>query len=270
VAIGGNSNALGGFHLSKVVELVTTPESYPVWYTASPIVIPTNRVVEYKYGVVEGGFCKSFEPGACRSMTATEFETVVEDTLTHFYTTSQGHDSEVDLMNEMHLLTANSGQQDMDNIRALGGRLIIVCYHLPVKVTRTDTGSFKVVWAESLIAQSKDDSIARDTKTSWVGTLSVPGGNANMAEAERADLTQVPTPVCAPVLACVYVYVYTCYAHHPCCCPYPPLPPSLLLAPIDHFTDPCSNEVLPDISGRASSPHVLQCVLQTGHVARVP
>ena len=67
VAIGGSSNALGGFRLTEVVELVTTPEAYPIWFTEKPLVLSKGKEVQYKYGIVEGGLCKSFELGRCRT-----------------------------------------------------------------------------------------------------------------------------------------------------------------------------------------------------------
>ena len=79
VAIGGSPNALGRFRLNEVTELVTTPESYPIWYTEKPLVLPLNCEVQYKYGIVEGGYCRNFESGKYRSFTPTLSDCVLED-----------------------------------------------------------------------------------------------------------------------------------------------------------------------------------------------
>jgi hypothetical protein len=76
--------------------------------------------------------------------------------------------------------------------------LFIVCYHLPVKVTRLrnlaeneendDNGPlFEISWAESLISQSNDEhSVAKAMHTKWIGTIS---GVKNISEVERGLLT---------------------------------------------------------------------------------
>ena len=217
VCIGGNSNALGGFHLSKVIELVTTPESYPIWYSPKPIVLPRNREVLYKYGIMEGGFCKSFEPGNPRSVEPIKWDTVIEDVIAHLHPAHSGHDSDANLMNEMQKLhdDAGVGESAEQNFRAVNGaRVFLVCYHLPVKVTRVESGGFKVAWSESLIAKSKEDSISKDTPTYWVGTVTVPGGNSSMTEQEKAYLTEILADMnCIPLfldekLARLHYHVY--------------------------------------------------------------
>ena len=44
-----------------MVKLVTSPESYPVWYTLNPIVLPRHQLVHYKFCIMEGGTTKAFE-----------------------------------------------------------------------------------------------------------------------------------------------------------------------------------------------------------------
>jgi hypothetical protein len=61
VAVGGSSNRLGNYDKESVIHLVTTPDSYPVWYTEEPIVLPKYQVCSYKYCTVEGGNVRAFE-----------------------------------------------------------------------------------------------------------------------------------------------------------------------------------------------------------------
>jgi hypothetical protein len=61
VALGGSTHQLGYFDKDKVVTLVTSPESYPVWYTLNPIVLPRHQLVHYKFCVMEAGSVRAFE-----------------------------------------------------------------------------------------------------------------------------------------------------------------------------------------------------------------
>jgi hypothetical protein len=61
VAISGNLSALGNFETSKALKLVTTPESYPVWFSADPVIVPRGVSVNYIYSIFEGGLSKGEE-----------------------------------------------------------------------------------------------------------------------------------------------------------------------------------------------------------------
>lgn len=45
----------------KVLDLVTTPESYPVWFSLNPVVVPRRQQFSYSYCIKEGGVVRSFE-----------------------------------------------------------------------------------------------------------------------------------------------------------------------------------------------------------------
>ena len=45
----GDVWSLGGFRPDRALELVTTPDTYPLWRTPRPVLLPTGRVTEYKY-----------------------------------------------------------------------------------------------------------------------------------------------------------------------------------------------------------------------------
>lgn len=53
----GNSQALGRWLPTEGVPLVTNPQSYPMWTTATPIELPIGETIEYKYALrVKGEF----------------------------------------------------------------------------------------------------------------------------------------------------------------------------------------------------------------------
>lgn len=145
IGIGGTCAPLGGLQKNRVVQLVTTPESYPIWYTATPIVIPRNKIIEYKYCVMEGGSCKFFENSeSSRSFTSLYMDTMVEDVFQVDHV--EGTESEADLLTRLSSVEESSGgskkkvtsNNDFQAVlQSLSpNALYIVCYHLPVVVKR--------------------------------------------------------------------------------------------------------------------------------------
>ena len=62
---------------------------------------------------------------------------------------------------------------DPDNMKS-EKRLIIACYHLPVKLTKDEaTGEYTAIFKESLIAKTKKSSVTETLETFWVGTVSL-------------------------------------------------------------------------------------------------
>jgi trehalose 6-phosphate synthase/phosphatase len=205
VAVGGNAYELGFFDRDKVVHLVTTPESYPVWYTANPILLPKGQSVDYKYCIVEGGAMKSFEMRDFpRIIVPSSIDTIVEDVLIPSSLEPTSADSEVDLLAEIERLksTTITDTKTLDGVlqEELNKRLIIVCYHLPVTIERTGRAEapFTINWSDSLIAKSSKDSVSGSLPTYWMGTCKVPG--AKPTEAEMAFLLKVLEDMyCLPI-----------------------------------------------------------------------
>ena len=53
-------------------------------------------------------------------------------------------------------------------------RFFIVCYHLPVKLTKDESsGEYSAVFTESLIAKTEHGSVTKSHETFWVGTVSM-------------------------------------------------------------------------------------------------
>jgi hypothetical protein len=72
--------------------------------------------------------------------------------------------------NTFSRITTEAVEKEVGAYTAPGASLYIVCYHLPVVVTRTNkpNNPFEVTWAESLIAKS-DESVADSMCTNWIG-----------------------------------------------------------------------------------------------------
>jgi Starch binding domain len=142
VAVSGSTYQLGYFDREKVVQLVTSPESYPVWYTLNPIVLPKHQLVHYKFCIMEGGSMRAFENSAPRTFMPDVSDTVIEGTFNPTNLVGSGADSEMNLLAEISALTkkTNVDREESDKLLAkelAGKRMIIVCYHLPIVVKRT-------------------------------------------------------------------------------------------------------------------------------------
>lgn len=76
-------------------------------------------------------------------------------------------------------------------------RLVIVCYHLPVKLTKDDsTGEYSAEFTESLIAKTERSSVTQSLETFWVGTVSATAET----DEEREKIRQVLKPLnCSPL-----------------------------------------------------------------------
>lgn len=179
VGVSGNCYALGNSKKENVVHLVTTPESHPIWYTASPLVIPRGDAIHYRYCLVEGGTVKSFESvDSAREITLDNIDTTIEDEFLLGKLDGFGEDPEKELFEQMRQLTRKYSEADKMvwlNAAQRDSRLFLVCYHLPVIVKRTGNPEdpFEVIWNESILARSQSSSIADSMRTCWVGTLSV-------------------------------------------------------------------------------------------------
>ena len=179
VAISGDCSGLGFFRRSSAICLVTTPEEYPVWRTATPIVVPTNQLIQYKYCLLEGGSFQSFENiERNRTVFPEEFNIVVDDVFSPLHLEGAHGDSESDLISAFEALVAKMDSQSVpkahldEKIGSGASRLFLVCYHLPITVKRLDNSKepFEVSWSESLLAQS-ENSVAKSLDTYWVGTI---------------------------------------------------------------------------------------------------
>ncbi|KAL7488757.1 hypothetical protein ACHAW6_014361 [Cyclotella cf. meneghiniana] len=97
--------------------------------------------------------------------------------------------------------------EDDDLLDATDGKdvqresIFIVCYHLPVILTRDPaTSSWTACWSESLIAKSEIQSVSSTRKTVWVGTVSNIPQEFMKDEQERNAIRDVlKTMDCIPI-----------------------------------------------------------------------
>lgn len=141
VGIGGSTYRLGYFKKDRVVPLVTTPESYPVWYTVHPIVLPRLQLVHYKFCILQGGALKSFEKvGTDRTFMPNDPNTVVEGSFNPTDLEVTDVDVEASVLQDFSSKTpfdSNSVEEILQE-GLVNRRLIIVCFHLPVVVRERD------------------------------------------------------------------------------------------------------------------------------------
>lgn len=190
VGVGGSCGELGNFDPRRVLPLVTTPESYPVWYTASPLLVLTEEMLTYKFCIIEGGVFKAFEElPTPRSLVPTSLDTIVENIFNPSLIDRSLVDSEAKLFQILDEEAQRQSRQSKPEEVEVHGSLYIICYHLPVVVERTDTiPSFNVTWGDSLIART-DGVVADAMKTHWVGTVDVPG--PPLTEVEKSELVGI-------------------------------------------------------------------------------
>ena len=213
VGIGGSSFSLGYFNKSRAVLLVTTPESYPVWYTSSPLVLPRAQIFQYKYCIFENGICKNFENlEIARSFSPDSSDCLLEDVLAIEDIVGTDVENEIELLNGLHAMNSPSKESGSSKESPKGdSKLYIICYHLPVTVRRNDDRpcSFTINWADSLISKS-ENSVATTLETFWMGTVTVPGAplTANEIDALRAQLLLmncIPVFISPEVAASAYL-----------------------------------------------------------------
>lgn len=119
----------------------------------------------------------------------------------HFRNTMILRQREMDMANTPPLNEDVDMMTEDDKLESDNNSIYIVCYHLPVILSRDAvTSTWEAFWAESLIAQTKQDGISSTRKTTWIGTVSnVPItmlADANEREAIRTLLKGMD---CIPV-----------------------------------------------------------------------
>lgn len=220
VVISGSSFALGCGNKNKAVALVTTPDSHPIWYSSKPFLVPRGKRIEYRFGLMEGGSMKALErinDGKMRSIVPMDVDTSIEDEFSLFKIEGFGQDSEVQMFEQMKMLTHKSSTELSDIAAGSHSdefnpkkRLFLVCYHLPLKVKRKPsdeqkTGAavedlFDITWNDSIIAKSHGASIQDTMSTTWVGTLSASLSTKSLTDVEKEVLKrQLLAMRCVPI-----------------------------------------------------------------------
>lgn len=200
------------------VELVTSPDAYPIWHTAEAVVVPKNSTLCYRYCLLEAGAVKVFEhDDSARIIIARDEDVVLEDEfdLRALLKEIEDHDQNSKATTAANTPRPPRGSRhgghsinSNDHANSSGGltprsaddeeawtklidkntRLFIVCYHLPVSIKRTPPGSaqpFEATWNESLIARS-ENSVAGSMPTTWIGTVNLP--TKDLTEEDKASI----------------------------------------------------------------------------------
>ena len=150
---------------SALAQLVTTPEAYPVWYTKTPIVVPSGQTTMYKYCLLEGNSVQAFEIGEARLIPLGEnnIDVMIEDKFSTLQVDGfeGAGSSEKNLLRKLTDIARTEEENEKENGKFSiegGGRLFIVCYHLPVSVRRDASAEegFVATWNDSLISRSTD------------------------------------------------------------------------------------------------------------------
>jgi hypothetical protein len=199
VGISGNCNALGYFDPRRALQMVTTPEAYPIWTTLSPLVVPAGEPLEYKFCLFEDGTFKSFETiSTVRSVIPAEPDTVVENIFNVSLVDRISSLDDIKLYEKIGDTPKKPSVGGSENDFGVQGCLYLACYHLPVSIVRTGTvPSFQISWGDSIIAKT-DGAVSDRVRTHWVGTVSVPG--PPITDSERSELVgQLRLMNCLPI-----------------------------------------------------------------------
>eukprot|EP00752_Nemacystus_decipiens_P011628 g10323.t1 len=184
-----------------LVEMVTTPEEYPLWRTPQPIIVQRNQPHKYIYSLFEGGKFKKWEESSARVIKCDEASVHQRDQFV-------GHETHIsDFSNPDRQLSGLDGNPKSGSSTSLPQEnvepppdsvLYLVCFHLPLTLKKDWIGSWQAEWNESLIAKT-EDSVSARIPTHWVGTVSSPDGKEFTEQDEKA-ITQVLKPMnCTPI-----------------------------------------------------------------------
>ena len=203
VGVGGNVASLGNYDMSKVVHLVTTPESYPVWYTLEPIVVPRGRFVAYNFCIIEGGIFKAFESVGVRTLFPDKVDVIIEENFNPHKLAGLGKDSEQNILEGLSEMRSDSNQslKSMESDFSVNSTLYIACFHLPLSISRSalDDSGFKVEWDHSLISSAGDLSKFSNMSTFWVGTVTVSGSDPLTESEQEVLTTKLAKMKCIPI-----------------------------------------------------------------------
>lgn len=231
----GSSFVMGHFNPSEATTLVTTPDEYPYWSTAKPLILPRGVPHQYMFALFAGGMFSSWEPIECervivpegREVTVVEEFGVYDSDLALVKTGEVNERSVVyerrrerpdaelpDAANATaaaaEMLDASNGDSSDENANLaalLGGppslarsssqflrqakiqsrykrympanyrpdpdaTLFLVCYHLPVKLTKSPVdGSWSAAWNRDSLISRSEGSIAESMHVRWVGCV---------------------------------------------------------------------------------------------------
>eukprot|EP00945_MAST-04E_sp_MAST-4E-sp1_P007255 g7255.t1 len=194
--------------------MVTTPDTYPVWKTAKPVVVTNGDVLRYRYAIYSGGKFVEFETAVTRKvaadftpdddsvMEAGDCDMVVADT---FGNGDRGASNspndetselagtvlddalaEGDMDQESFDITSTSLKREsvMDETLESVKRVFLVNYNLPVKIRQNIEKEWIVEWDRDQLSARSEKSIADKMEAVWVGVVT--GVMIESSEAKEA------------------------------------------------------------------------------------
>ncbi len=218
IGVGGNNAALGHYDKDKVIQLVTTADSFPIWYSLEPIVIRREEEVLYNYCIIENGAFKQFEAmHDPRVLIATQTDVVVEDEIvldaqSEVLPQSRSQTYSVDVMDiDDFIRKEEKSKSSYDKAKSYSESFsatpapnmiasydintiwkqksfFMICYHLPVRVQRV-SNQFQVKWDDSLISKNDEEDVMLFKTKFWIGTVTVPGDK--LTNEEELELTEI-------------------------------------------------------------------------------
>jgi len=166
------------------LEMVTSPDEWPVWRTPKPVIIPQGARHDYRY-LLKGGESlePEPEPGVARRVV--------------------GEGPELRVADVFGQTPAPPSSARKPSPPPPPSRLVIVCYHLPVRVVRGVSGAWEASWGTSIIAKSPGGtSIADARETLWVGTIHGGLDRRQLTEADKAEIRAALAPMrCVPLFS---------------------------------------------------------------------
>mmetsp|Transcript_11551 Transcript_11551/g.33364 ORF Transcript_11551/g.33364 Transcript_11551/m.33364 type:complete len:1079 (-) Transcript_11551:351-3587(-) len=210
IRVSGSSFVMGKNSPDEALPLVTTPEDYPVWSTPKPIIIPRGVSHSYNYALFSGGEIECWESIPPRAIAPESLELHMTE---EFGTSPSGTDApKPPLLDKVaNDASANSLEEfSAAAAAAKGGSLaklmeerflVLVCFHLPIVLSKDSQGEWEASWNDSLIAKS-ENSVSDDIQTMWIGSVhaSIPIDDLSSEEKEKIR-TVLSKMNCIPVFA---------------------------------------------------------------------
>ncbi|OQR97433.1 trehalose-phosphatase [Thraustotheca clavata] len=204
----GASYTMGQYNPSESIELVTTPEEYPIWRTSKPLILPRGIAHRYMYALFLGGAFSKWEqidqdriivPEGREMTIAEDFGTYDPNSV--LQKTSEICNRSIVYMRKIlthsakqALITGKIEKQGESRFRQGASKekmhprfkrhasatykpdadstLYLICYHLPIHLNKID-GQWHGEWdKDSLIARS-EGTIAQSMNVKWVGCVTL-------------------------------------------------------------------------------------------------
>jgi len=182
IRITGDNKSLGQFRPKFGLELVTTPDEYPVWRTPRPVTLPTGVLLSYKYLVFSGGCFESWEDidVQARKMVPEGGEMVVEDEIDN-YTGNKSSSETLHPHVRFQLPDSPVHQKSVQAVptpldfKEVPYKMLLVSFNLPVQLVFKDQEvpgqRWIATWDQDSISRKTEGSVANDHMVSWMGAI---------------------------------------------------------------------------------------------------